>query len=110
MSSEITESTCHIKKAEVSEAATVTIQQVLILISSILIIVVVLQIPTILYYNDQPSRAESFIPTFGINFETCSVSPVKLRRCTGCTPAVHWLHAAGAITHIYTPDDIAIDT
>jgi len=79
MSSETTESTCYIKKAEVSEAA-LTIQQVVTLIISILIIILLLQIPTILYYNDQPSRAKSFIPSFGINLETCLVSSVKPRR------------------------------
>ena len=46
--------------------------QVVILITSILIMIVVLQIPTILYYNDKPS--EPTIPSFGIDFGTCSVS------------------------------------
>ena len=76
MSNETTESTCHIKKAEIPEAA-LTIQQIVTLIISILIIILVLQIPTVLYCNDQPSQAKSFIPTFGINFETCLVSSVS---------------------------------
>ena len=46
---------------------------VVILIISILIMIVVLQIPTVLYFNDPPS-ASTTLPSFGINFETCSVS------------------------------------
>ena len=53
-----------------------TIRQVGILISSIAIMIVVLQIPTILYYNNKPP-SEPTIPSFGIDFETCSVSSLK---------------------------------
>ena len=44
---------------------------VVILVSSILIMIVVLQIPTVLFYNDPPS-ASTTIPSFGIDLETCS--------------------------------------
>ena len=79
MSSKITESTCHIAKeafgveppkTDSANLIVLTIQQMVILISSILIMIAVLQIPTILYYNDKPS--EPTIPTFGIDFGTCS--------------------------------------
>ena len=44
---------------------------VVILVISILIMIVVLQIPTVLFYNDPPS-ASTTLPSFGIDFETCS--------------------------------------
>ena len=85
MGSRITESTRHVAKeafgvqpktdAAVNPIA-LTIQQVVILIASILIMIVVLQIPTILYYNDKPS--EPTIPSFGIDFGTCSVSYIAI--------------------------------
>ena len=52
---------------------TLTIPQVLVLTSSILIMIVVLQTPTVLYYTDQPSELTA-LPSFGIDFESCSVS------------------------------------
>ena len=82
MGSRITESTRHVAKeafeAEPKTDATVNpiALQVVILIISILIMIVVLQIPTILYYNDKPS--EPTIPSFGIDFGTCSVSYIAI--------------------------------
>ena len=51
-----------------------TIHQVLILVCSIILMIVVLQIPTILYFNSTaPSSARSTF-TSQIDFRTCSVS------------------------------------
>ena len=59
----------------VSPLTVLTIQQAVILISTILLIAVVLQIPTILYYtNEPPSSGTSSSLISDINFQTCSVS------------------------------------
>lgn len=58
-----------------SPRTVLTIQQMVILIGSILLVIAVLQIPTILYFTNPPpsaSTSTSFISD--IDFNTCSVS------------------------------------
>lgn len=66
-----------------------TIRQVVILISSILIMIVVLQIPTFLYYNNKPP-SEPTIPSFGIDFETCSVSSLNSYIAISIEYSINW--------------------
>lgn len=52
-----------------------TIQQVVILIGLIVLVILVLQIPTILYYTNQPPSSSTRISFFNdVDFDTCSVS------------------------------------
>ena len=50
-----------------------TVQQAVTLLVSILLMAVTLQVPTILYYNNQPSLP-SIGQYIGIDFNTCTVS------------------------------------
>ena len=50
------------------------VQQIVILVILILLTAVILQIPTILYYADQPSLSTSLSIGIDIDFDTCSVS------------------------------------
>ena len=50
-----------------------TVQQAVTLVISILLMAVILQVPTILYYNNQPSLPDTG-HAFGIDFNTCTVS------------------------------------
>ena len=62
-------------ESEVSPLTVLTIQQAILLISAILLVAAVLQIPTILYYtNEPPSSTTSSSLVGDIDFHTCSVS------------------------------------
>ena len=50
-----------------------TVQQAVTLLVSILLMAVTLQVPTILYYNNQPSLP-NIGQYIGIDFNTCTVS------------------------------------
>lgn len=63
-------------KKNVNAVTLLTVQQVVTLTVSILLMIVVLQIPTILYYVNTPSLPDTY--DIGIDFENCSVSSVKL--------------------------------
>ena len=51
-----------------------TVQQVVTLLILILVTVGILQIPTILYYTNQPSLKDGLSIGIDIDFNTCSVS------------------------------------
>ena len=51
-----------------------TVLTVVTLIISIFLMTVILQVPTILYYNNQPSISTTYSIGPGIDFKTCSVS------------------------------------
>ena len=59
---------------EVNPFTVLTIHQVLILVCSIVVMTVVLQIPTILYFDSSTPPAASSSFTSEIDFKTCSVS------------------------------------
>ena len=63
-------------KKNVNAVTLLTVQQVVTLTISILLMIVVLQIPTILYYVNTPSLPDTY--DIGIDLESCSVSFVKL--------------------------------
>ena len=57
---------------DINRMTVLTIQQAIVLIISILLVIVILQIPTILFYENKPSLPTTY--DIGIDFETCTVS------------------------------------
>jgi len=70
--SKSTEKVSKLQKNKTGLRSVLTIQQVVTLIISIPFMIMILQIPTILYYNNQPSLSTT--NSIGIDFDTCSVS------------------------------------
>ena len=65
-------------KKNVNAVTLLTVQQVVTLTISILLMIVVLQIPTILYYVNTPSLPDTYDIGIDLELESCSVSFVKL--------------------------------
>lgn len=62
-------------ETDVNPITLLKVHQVVILICSIILVILVLQIPTILYYVKSPSSPSSVvIPGIDIDFKTCTVS------------------------------------
>ena len=63
-------------KIDISPMTVLSIKKAIILVTTILLVIVVLQIPTILFYNNRPSLPTTY--DIGIDFETCTVSFIEV--------------------------------